>query len=82
MASMKIANQMGVPIDEKNITIRPVGLDLNVDMSYTTTVGARARHLQPGMDLYAQHLDANAGGSPALARDCAHRVAGRCGDAR
>lgn len=35
---MKIANQMGVPIDEKNITIRPVGLDLNVDMSYTTTV--------------------------------------------
>ena len=35
---MKIANQMGVPIEEKNITIRPVGLDLNVDMSYTTNV--------------------------------------------
>ena len=35
---MKIANQMGVPIDEKDITIRPVGLDLNVDMSYTTKV--------------------------------------------
>ena len=35
---MKIANQMGVPIEEKDITIRPVGLDLNVDMSYTTNV--------------------------------------------
>ena len=35
---MKIANQMGVPIEEKDIAIRPVGLDLNVDMSYTTNV--------------------------------------------
>ena len=35
---MKIANEMGVPIEEENITIRPVGLDLNVDMSYTTNV--------------------------------------------
>jgi len=35
---MKIANQMGVPIEEENISIRPVGLDLNVDMSYTTNV--------------------------------------------
>ncbi|MEO7157036.1 MAG: hypothetical protein ABI039_05720 [Vicinamibacterales bacterium] len=35
---MKIANEMGVPIKEENITIRPVGLDLNVDMSYTTNV--------------------------------------------
>lgn len=35
---LKIANQMGVPIEEENIAIRPVGLDLNVDMSYTTNV--------------------------------------------
>ena len=35
---LKIANQMGVPIEEENIEIRPVGLDLNVDMSYTTNV--------------------------------------------
>jgi hypothetical protein len=35
---MKIANQMGVPIEEENISIRPVGLDLIVDMSYTSNV--------------------------------------------
>lgn len=35
---LKVANEMGVPIQPENIVIRPVGLDLNVDMSYTTNV--------------------------------------------
>ncbi|HEX8030163.1 MAG TPA: hypothetical protein VF491_16935 [Vicinamibacterales bacterium] len=35
---MKLANEMGVPIQEENIAIRAIGLDLYVDMTYTTNV--------------------------------------------
>ena len=35
---MKLANEMGVPIQEEGIAIRTVGLDLYVDMTYTTNV--------------------------------------------
>ena len=35
---MKLANEMGVPIEPEGITVRAVGYDLNVDMTYTTKV--------------------------------------------
>jgi hypothetical protein len=35
---MRLANDYGVPLDPANITIRTVGMDLHVDMKYTTNV--------------------------------------------
>lgn len=35
---MKLASEYGVPLDAANISIRTVGMDLHVDMSYTTNI--------------------------------------------